>query len=54
MTYKAKSLIYFLGLMTAILLYYVTDAESATMEHQTQMELAENDHGLEKSDLDFK
>ena len=54
MTYKAKSLVYFLGLMIAILLYYVTDAETGNMEQQTQMELADNEKGPERSDLDFK
>ncbi len=52
MTYKAKSLVYFLGLMITIALYYITDNE-ATLEQRTQMEVVENDRGPESSDLDF-
>ncbi len=43
MTYKVKSLIYFLGLLLAIMLYYTTDADSNPMEQQTQEQIAEND-----------
>lgn len=42
MTYKIKSLLYFLGLLLAIVLYYTTEEISNQME-QTQMQLVENE-----------
>ena len=42
MTYKIKSLLYFLGLLLAIVLYYTTEEISNEME-QTQMQLVENE-----------
>ena len=54
MTYKVKSLIYFLGLMLAIMLYYTTDSDAISLEQQTQEQLAENDIKPIEKKLDFK
>ena len=43
MTYKVKSLLYFLGLLLAIMLYYTTDTDSNSMEQLTQEQIADND-----------
>ena len=47
MAYKIKSLMYFLALLVAILLYYTTDQDSDQIEQQTEMPLAENDNPTE-------
>ena len=54
MTYKVKSLIYFLGLMLAIMLYYTTDSDAISLEQQTQEQLADNDIKPIEKKLDFK
>lgn len=54
MTYKVKSLIYFLGLMLTIMLYYTTDSDANSLEQQTQEQLAENDIKPIEKKLDFK
>jgi len=54
MTYKLKSLIYFLGLLLAIMLYYTTDTNSNSMEQQTQEQIADNDIKPIDRKLDFK
>ncbi|NNJ37949.1 MAG: hypothetical protein HKP23_01765 [Flavobacteriaceae bacterium] len=54
MTYKLKSLIYFLGLLLAIMLYYTTDTDSNSMEQQTQEQIADNDIKPIDRKLDFK
>ena len=46
MTYKIKSLLYFLGLLLAIVLYYTTEQISNEME-QTEMQLVENEKQAE-------
>ena len=53
MTYKVKSLIYFLGLLLAIMLYYSTDTDINSIEQQTQEQLAENDIKPTERNLDF-
>ncbi len=53
MTYKVKSLIYFLGLLLAIMLYYTTDSNSDALEQQTHEQLADNDIKPIERQLDF-
>ena len=48
MAYKIKSLIYFLGLLVAILLYYTTEQNSDQIEQQMERPLAENEKPTEK------
>ena len=54
MTYKVKSLIYFLGLLLAIMLYYTTDTDSNSMEQLTQEQIADNDTKPIERKLNFK
>ena len=48
MAYKIKSLMYFLGLLAAILLYYSTEQSPNQIENQMERPLAENDNPTEK------
>ena len=48
MAYKIKSLMYFLGLLVAILLYYTTEQNSDQIEQQMERPLAENDNPTDK------
>ena len=44
MAYKIKSLIYFLGLLVAMLLYYATEQNPDQLDQQMERPLAENDN----------
>jgi hypothetical protein len=48
MAYKIKSLMYFLGLLVAILLYYTTEQHSDQIEQQMERPLADNENTTEK------
>ncbi|MBT8321786.1 MAG: hypothetical protein KJO90_09010 [Eudoraea sp.] len=49
MAYKIKSLMYFLGLLVAIMLYYTTEQKSDQIEQQIELSLAENENSTEKN-----
>jgi predicted histidine transporter YuiF (NhaC family) len=48
MAYKIKSLMYFLGLLAAILLYYSTEQNADQIEQQIERSLVENENPTEK------
>ncbi len=51
MTYKIKSLMYFLGLLAAILLYYTTEQNSDQLEQQMERPLVENENPTKNLEL---
>ncbi len=44
MAYRIKSLMYFLGLLAAILLYYATEHNTDQLDQQMETPLAENEN----------
>ena len=48
MAYKIKSLMYFLGLLVAILFYYATEQNADQIEQQMERPLAENENLTKK------
>ncbi|MCX2717988.1 hypothetical protein [Lentiprolixibacter aurantiacus] len=48
MACKIKSLMYFLGLLVAIMLYYTTEQHSDEIDQQMERPLAENENPTEK------
>ena len=51
MAHKIKSLMYFLGLLAAIVLYYATEQNADQIEQQMERPLAENENPTKHLEL---